>query len=316
MAAPLPVTLRWLSFSLYCIAWLLFWIACGSNSYRQPAHSTPPHTPLLHITPPHTRDLLTDVTALGCLISFSPSVHSDLTTRYNFGYGAEGAYSIPITLGAFEVCAHIELLNYDLTSIGSGSTDCARIPSGCVTDVYPFGDNIALPLNYRDTCSTFHAFQAFLILAGIECTILPFLLFFQLMANRIDFAQRVIDLVSPSSLYRAGIAVPGLVFVTAILSLVCMPTAVDDNWAQVCGEILSYNPGGGGGGFDLCQAPAADWGASFDCHVGAVVLIAIGLTSYVVAWVQETKTTVGGGAYSESLNMNHRDSDHYDDGGI
>ena len=39
MAAPLPVTLRWIAFSLYCIAWLLFWIATGSNSYRQPHHS-------------------------------------------------------------------------------------------------------------------------------------------------------------------------------------------------------------------------------------------------------------------------------------
>ena len=249
------------------------------------------------------------------MVAVSPSVRSTLTTRYNFGYSQEGAYSIPITLGAFEVCAHIELLNYDLTHLATLSTDCARIPSDCVTDVYPFGeDDIALPLNYRDSCSTFHAFQAFLVLAGIECTVLPFLLFIQLMAYRIDVAQRVVDAMGPGMLYRAGMAVPGLVFVTAILSLVCMPIAVDDNWAQVCADILGYNPGSGGGGFDLCDAPSADWGASFDCHVTAVILLAIGLVCYVVAWVQETKTPVAGGAFSETLHVNHRDSDHYDGG--
>ena len=105
--------------------------------------------------------------------------------------------------------------------------------------------------------------------------------------------------------------VPSLVFVTSILSLVCMPTAVDDNWAQVCADILAVGPGSGGGGFDLCNTPAADWGASFDCHVTATVLIAIGLVAYVVAWVQETKTSVGGGAYTEQLHVN---SDHYDGG--
>ena len=244
-------------------------------------------------------------------------MHSKLETRYNFGFGSTGAYRIPMTLGGFEVCAHIQLLNYDLSDAGQPVlTDCSRIPSGCTTDVFPFGEgDVALPLNYRDSCSTFHAFQAFLILAGLECTLLPFLLAAQLLAHRFDAAQRLVDLVKPSSLYRAGLALPGLVFVTAILSLVCLPTTVDDNWAQVCADILSFN-NGSGDGFDLCDAPDASWGASFDCHVTAVVLIAIGLTCYTVAWVQETKTTVGGGAYSESLNVNHHDSDRWGGDGI
>lgn len=319
MAAPLPVTLRWIAFSLYIIAWLLFWIATGSNSYRQPPHRrctaqrTTATAQSVAISP---LPCLTRISHLYlcCLAVFpSPSVRSTLTTRFNFGAGADGAYSIPITLGAFEVCAHIDLLSYDLQYLASAPTDCSRIPSGCTTDVYPFGeDDIALPLNYRDSCSTFHAFQAFLILAGLECTVLPFLLFVQLMAYRIDLAQRISDAIGTGTLYRTCIAVPCLVFVTALLSLVCMPTAVDDNWAQVCADILTYNPGSGGGGFDLCQAPAADWGASFDCHVTAVILIAIGLVCYVVGWVQETKTSVAGGAFSETLHVNH--SDHYDGG--
>jgi len=273
MDAPLPVTLRWLSFALYCIVWLLLWIATGSNSY----------------------------------------LRSSLTTRFNFGSNLQGAYSIPITLGAFEVCAHIDVLAYDLTYMYSADTDCARIPSGCVTDVYPFGENdVPLPLNYRNTCSTFHAFQSFLILAGLECTLLPFFLFLQLMAHKLAWAQWFVDRFSPGGLYRTGIAISVVVFVTGVLSLVCMPTAVDDNWAQVCADILTYNPGSGGGGFDLCQAPKADYGASFDCHVTAMVLVAIALVCYVVAWVQETKMSVAGSAYTEQLHVNH--SDAYDGG--
>ena len=195
------------------------------------------------------------------------------------------------------MCAHIDLLNYDLTYVASAPTDCQRIPTGCVTSTYPFGQgddsdvgdgDIALPLNYRDHCSTFHAFQAFLILAALLCTALPVFMALQLLVHKLGFATRLIERYDAPALYRIGVGLPATVLVLAILSLVCMPTTVDDDWAAICAELLTYS-GSAGGGFDLCQTPPADWGPSFDCHVCGVVLLAIAMVCYVVAWVQETK---------------------------
>ena len=87
MPAPLSVTLRWISFALYSIAWLLLWIATGSNSYRQPTapsqrrlpQSRPCYTRRHPVHPPHRA---MTVTAWLLVVTVSPQQsHHSLQLR-------------------------------------------------------------------------------------------------------------------------------------------------------------------------------------------------------------------------------------------
>ena len=145
------------------------------------------------------------------------------------------------------------VLNYDLTYALAPHPPTAHAyhPAVSPTSIHSASDDIALPLNYRNHVQHLPRLPS-LPHTGrhTSATLLPFLLFFQLMASptRLRTARGSTS-STPTSLYRAGIATTQPPCSSlAILSLVCMPTAVDDNWAQVCADILSYNPGTGGGG--------------------------------------------------------------------
>ena len=195
------------------------------------------------------------------------------------------------TLGSFHVCSSIQFSQTDTGQflIATG-TACPSIPSSCTTflqlqdpleptqNLYP---GAGIPLNLRRSCSTFLAGRAFLVQAAVLASFTSLVIIFmrceplERLFGRFGWSRKTVD--------RALLALAAWAALCAIIAIACQPDDVNEEWeGSICNEVQSSS----NGNISNCEFQSA-WGASYGCHVAAVVLCLLAIGLYAAGWYRD-----------------------------